>query len=119
VPAGIRVVTERLPFAALLPRVAAVVHHGSVGTTHEVVRAGRPAFVVPHMGDQFFWAETLHARGLGPQPVGYQALVPRVLGERLGALRDPALAGRAQALALAVATEDGLGAAVSAVEAAA
>jgi len=118
VPAGIHVVTARLPFAALLPRVAAVVHHGSVGTAHEVVRAGRPALVVPHMGDQFFWADALHARGLGPAPIAFTALAPAPLRERFAALRDPAIARRAEALAPAVAAEDGVAAAVRALEAA-
>ena len=58
-----------VPHHALLPRVRAVVHHGGAGTTTSVARAGRPQLVVPHLLDQFYWAERVRALGLGPPPV--------------------------------------------------
>ncbi|KRA62551.1 hypothetical protein ASD89_22375 [Caulobacter sp. Root656] len=36
----------------LFPRAAAVVHHGGIGTTAQVLRAGKPQLVVPFLGDQ-------------------------------------------------------------------
>ena len=44
---------------ALFPRAALVVHHGGSGTTHAVVRGGVPSLVVPHVGDQPYWADRL------------------------------------------------------------
>lgn len=41
------------PFTALLPRAAAVVHHGGIGTMAEAFRAGIPQLVVPFAFDQF------------------------------------------------------------------
>jgi len=41
------------PFSTLLPRAAAVVHHGGIGTTAEAMRAGIPQLVVPFAYDQF------------------------------------------------------------------
>lgn len=41
------------PFAALLPRAAAVVHHGGIGTSADVFRAGIPQLIVPFAYDQF------------------------------------------------------------------
>lgn len=41
------------PFGEVLPRAAAVVHHGGVGTTGQALRAGRPMLVVPFSHDQF------------------------------------------------------------------
>jgi UDP:flavonoid glycosyltransferase YjiC (YdhE family) len=58
-----------VPHHALLPRVRAVVHHGGAGTTTSVARAGRPQLVVPHLLDQFYWAERVRALGLGPPPM--------------------------------------------------
>jgi UDP:flavonoid glycosyltransferase YjiC (YdhE family) len=58
-----------VPHHALLPRVRAVVHHGGAGTTTSVARAGRPQLVVPHLLDQFYWAERVRALGLGPPPI--------------------------------------------------
>jgi UDP:flavonoid glycosyltransferase YjiC (YdhE family) len=58
-----------LPHGALLGRVAAVVHHGGAGTTTSVARGGRPQLVLPHLLDQFYWADRVRRLGLGPQPV--------------------------------------------------
>src|SRR5687768_18400130 len=44
---------EYAPFGEVLPRAAAVVHQGGVGTTGQALRAGRPALVVPFSHDQF------------------------------------------------------------------
>lgn len=52
-----------VPFTALLPRVAAVVHHGGIGTTAEAFRAGVPQLIVPFAYDQF--DNGLRAKRLG------------------------------------------------------
>lgn len=41
------------PFSWLMPRCAAGVHHGGIGTTGQALRAGRPMVVVPFSHDQF------------------------------------------------------------------
>ncbi|WP_280305564.1 glycosyltransferase [Nocardia neocaledoniensis] len=50
---------------ALLPRVAAVIHHGGAGTTTAAARAGVPQVVVPQMFDQFYYARRVRELGLG------------------------------------------------------
>lgn len=52
VPAGTRVFTYA-PFSSVMPRCAASVHHGGIGTTAQALRAGRPQVIVPHAHDQF------------------------------------------------------------------
>src|SRR5262245_19496717 len=47
----------RVSHAALFPRCAAIVHHGGAGTTHTALAAGVPSIVVPHVADQYFWAD--------------------------------------------------------------
>lgn len=54
-----------VPHASLFPRCAAVVHHGGAGTTTTAARAGVPQIVVPHVLDQFYWAERVTALGIG------------------------------------------------------
>ncbi len=44
---------SHVPFALLLPRAAAVVHHGGIGTTAEAFRTGTPQLIVPFAYDQF------------------------------------------------------------------
>ena len=52
-----------VPFTSLLPRGAAVVHHGGIGTTAEAFRAGIPQLIVPYAYDQF--DNGLRAKRLG------------------------------------------------------
>jgi rhamnosyltransferase subunit B len=56
---------EYAPLHALLPRVAALVHHGGIGTTAEALRAGVPQLVVPLAFDQFDNAARVEALGAG------------------------------------------------------
>jgi len=49
----------------LLPQVAALVHHGGIGTTAEALRAGTPQLVVPLAHDQFDNAARVMALGAG------------------------------------------------------
>jgi rhamnosyltransferase subunit B len=41
------------PFSAVLPRAAAFVHHGGIGTTAQALAAGVPQLIVPLSHDQF------------------------------------------------------------------
>ena len=41
------------PFSALLPRLAAFVHHGGIGSTSQALRAGVPQLIRPVAYDQF------------------------------------------------------------------
>ena len=54
----------------LLPRVAAVIHHGGAGTTTAAAIAGRPQLVVPQMYDQFYWAHRIERLGIGAAHLG-------------------------------------------------
>jgi vancomycin aglycone glucosyltransferase len=51
--------------AKLFPRCAAIVHHGGSGTTTTAARSGRPQVVVPHMYDQFYFAQRVKVLGVG------------------------------------------------------
>ncbi|WP_229448010.1 glycosyltransferase [Massilia sp. CF038] len=54
-----------LPFKALLPHAAALVHHGGIGTTAEALRAGVPQLIVALAFDQFDNAARVEALGAG------------------------------------------------------
>lgn len=73
---------------ALLPRLAAAMHHGGSGTTHALAAAGVPQVVVPHLGDQAHYARAVHRAGLGPAPLPPLAATTRRLSERLQAGLD-------------------------------
>lgn len=53
------------PHSRLFPHVAAIVHHGGIGTVGQALRAGKPQFVVPQMGDQNDHAYRIANLGVG------------------------------------------------------
>lgn len=53
------------PMSTLLPRSAALVHHGGIGTAAQALAAGIPQLVVPFAYDQFDNAERLRQLGCG------------------------------------------------------
>ncbi len=57
---------RRTPHKILFPRCAAVVHHCGAGTTHTTLGAGAPSIPVPHVSDQFAWADELRRLGAAP-----------------------------------------------------
>ena len=54
-----------LPLHRLLPRCAALVHHGGIGTTAEALRAAVPQLVLPWAFDQFDNAQRVRTLGVG------------------------------------------------------
>lgn len=58
-------VEKYLPFSSFLPRVAAIVHHGGIGTTSQALRAGVPQLVMPMSHDQFDNAKRIIKLGAG------------------------------------------------------
>jgi rhamnosyltransferase subunit B len=76
-----------LPFSRILPRCAALVYHGGIGTLAQAVKAGIPHLVVPHTHDQPDNAMRIQRIGLGQciYPERYKAArVARTLKEIIG-----------------------------------
>ncbi|MCC2970630.1 glycosyltransferase [Massilia sp. IC2-476] len=70
---------DYVPLRVLLPHMAALVHHGGIGTTAEALRAGTPQLVVPLAHDQFDNAARVQALG-----VGTSLRAARLNSQRLG-----------------------------------
>jgi len=64
-----------VPFSTVLPRAAAFVHHGGIGTTAQALAAGVPQLVVPFAHDQPDNAVRVRRLGTGDyvRPKDYQA----------------------------------------------
>ena len=76
-----------LPFSKILPRCAALVYPGGIGTMAQAIKAGIPHLVVPHAHDQPDNALRLRRLGLGARiyPERYTApRAARMLNEILG-----------------------------------
>src|SRR5665213_2541702 len=80
----------------LQPKMAAATHHGGRGTTGAALRAGIPQIVAPFVGDQFFWAQQIEKRGLGPRGIPHTKLTAGTLRKAIGiALNDQTIRKRA------------------------
>ncbi|MSR23349.1 MAG: glycosyltransferase [Gemmatimonadetes bacterium] len=109
---------EGVPHEWLLPRVAAVVHHGGAGTLGAAFRAGRPQLCCPFGMDQPFWARRAHALGVATEPLAVRRLTSARLARQIRELLSgPTYRERAGALSERVHAEDGVGCAVRELEA--
>lgn len=110
----------RTNHAALLPRCAAALHHGGAGNTHTTLAAGRPAVVADFIDEQRSWGRRLSRLGVGGGVFRVPGARPEVLAAALVRIAgDAAMRARAEALGARLRGEDGVGAAVREIEAAA
>ena len=76
-----------VPFSDLLPRTAAVVHHGGIGSTAQGLSAGVPQLLMPLAHDQFDNAARLKKLGVG-DGVKPAKFLPRQVTQSLGQLLE-------------------------------
>ncbi|PON43498.1 UDP-glucuronosyl/UDP-glucosyltransferase [Parasponia andersonii] len=105
---------EDCPHDWLFPQCSAVVHHGGAGTTATGLRAGCPTTIVPFFGDQFFWGDRVHQKGLGPAPIPISQLNVENLSNAIRFMLQPEVKSRVLDLAKLIENEDGVAAAVDA-----
>ncbi len=115
-PANVHLLADT-PHGWLFPRPMLAIYHGGAGTAHAVARAGVPSVVVPFAGDQFFWADRLQKLGAAPAPVPAKGLSADRLARAIGEATSNAPRASAATLAASIAREDGLGEAVTAINA--
>ncbi|XP_042477910.1 sterol 3-beta-glucosyltransferase UGT80A2-like isoform X1 [Macadamia integrifolia] len=105
---------DNCPHDWLFLRCKAVVHHGGAGTTAAGLKAACPTTVVPFFGDQPFWGDRVHARGVGPAPIPVDEFSLNKLVDAINYMLDPKVKQSAVELAKAMETEDGVEGAVKA-----
>nr|AYR16621.1 UDP-glucosyltransferase UGT80A23 [Polygala tenuifolia] len=105
---------DNVPHDWLFLRCKAVVHHGGAGTTAAGLKAACPTTIVPFFGDQPFWGDRVHARGVGPEPIPVDDFSLPKLVEAIKFMLDPKVKERAVELAKAMENEDGVTGAVKA-----
>lgn len=82
-----------LSFAAVLPRISGIVHHGGIGTSANSIRARIPQLIVPWGVDQ--WDNSKHLQRLG---VGLELTRQSGMKKCLSALLSPEIVSRAKEL---------------------
>lgn len=88
-----------VPFKALLPRAAALVHHGGIGSTSQALLAGVPQLVRPTGFDQFDNARRVGALGVARQLLPRQYRPAAVAAALDALLESPAVRARCAELA--------------------
>ena len=104
-----------LPFSQVLPRAAAIVHHGGVGTMAQSLRAGIPQLVVPLGFDQPENASRVVELGVGvtlhPHQYSHKALIGA-----LSTLMEPVMRQNCRAIAEKFVANEGLADAILEIE---
>jgi len=116
-PADDLYLVDTIPNHWLYPQMAAVIHHGGAGTTAAGLRGGTPTIVTPVMGDQTFWGKRVSAVGAGPDPLPAKKITAAAIEALVRQATDGgSITDRARAVGEAIRAEDGVGAAVGAIE---
>jgi hypothetical protein len=98
---GVEVLEAPAPAEDVLPRAAAVVHHGGAGLAEQALAAGRPQLLLPEHLEQILNAQLLDGLGAGRYLVG--RFPPEAAAEELGRLLgESRFADQARAAAEAV-----------------
>jgi UDP:flavonoid glycosyltransferase YjiC (YdhE family) len=108
-----------VPFSKIMPRAAAIVHQGGIGTTAQALRAGRPMLVAAWSHDQPDNAERLRRLGVSRTIPRNRYYAPRVANELRTLLTETSYAECAREIAAEIAQEHGVTAACDVIEAAA
>ncbi|KAF5733540.1 sterol 3-beta-glucosyltransferase UGT80A2-like [Tripterygium wilfordii] len=99
---------DNCPHDWLFLRCKAVVHHGGAGTTAAGLKAACPTTIIPFFGDQPFWGERVHAKGLGPAPIPVEEFSLEKLVNAIHFMVDEKVKERCIQLAKAMENEDGV-----------
>lgn len=105
-PAGVRAFNYA-PFSKVMPRCAAVIHHGGIGTTAQGLRSGRPTLIVPHAYDQFDNAARAKRLGVSRTLWATRATADSLTSELRALLNDTGARSRAHDLGALIRAENG------------
>ena len=107
---------DYIPFSQVLPRAAAVVHHGGIGTVAQGLAAGVPQLIMPMSHDQPDNAARIRRLGVGEAVWPKQFRGPAVAAALSELLNSPNTQVRCRELAARLANRDGLELAADAIE---
>ncbi len=90
---------DYVPFSAVFPLAAAIVHHGGIGTTAQGMAAGTPQLVVPRAHDQPDNALRIRRLGVGDFVLPRAFTRGRAVSRLTALMSSPDVAGRCRRLA--------------------
>jgi UDP:flavonoid glycosyltransferase YjiC (YdhE family) len=114
-PDGVRAF-QYLPYSAVFPHAAAIVHQAGIGTLAQALSAGRPQLIVPVAFDQPDNARRAQNLGVARVLPFKQVTAARLVAQLQPLLAEPAYAQRAAAVAATLAQENGAARATDEIE---
>jgi sterol 3beta-glucosyltransferase len=100
---------HEIPHSWLFPKMAALVHHGGMGTTAAGLRSGIPSVILPLGGDQPFWADRVQRLGVGIHSAGFFKITAERLAADINrAVNDTILRDNAAAMREKIRAEHGV-----------
>lgn len=106
---------ERVSHDQLFQYASMVIHHGGAGTTASVLHAGVPNIIIPHIGDQWFFAAEVKRLGVGLEVK--RKKWPEDLPKAVRSVeKSQKMQARAKEVSAQLARENGPAAAVAALE---
>lgn len=110
-------VVDQLPFGVVMPRCAAVVHHGGLGTTAAAAVAGVPQLILAYGADRPDNGNRITQSGIGESILLPKCSVPVVAGALERLTTSPDLRERCRRASARILAEDGAAAAADLAEA--
>ena len=104
------------PYSTLLPRCAAIVHHGGVGTTGQGLRSGRPMLFMPFGHDTHDNARRAIDLGVARRLPQKRFTAPQLAQELTALLDDPRYRQRTTEVGAQIRAEDGTNMACDVIE---
>lgn len=104
-----------IPHSWLFKQGCCVIHHGGFGTTAAAILAGRPSIVIPHVLDQFMWANRVFELNVAAKPIKVGELTVEALVGAIESVKfeHGQMVRAAEELSAKMRQEDGLGIAVN------
>ena len=103
---------DAVPHTWLVPKMAAVCHHGGAGTTAAGFAARVPSIIVPFSNDQFAWAHRAYDLKVGAPPIYKKNLSANALADGIAFAMQNEIIENAKMLGNKILTEQGTTAAV-------
>jgi len=82
------ILEQRIDLGAVLPQIAAAIHHGGAGVTHALVTHGVPQIIVPHAADQIHQAQGVTRSRAGLHLPAQQATIDALVASLAQTLPD-------------------------------
>jgi UDP:flavonoid glycosyltransferase YjiC (YdhE family) len=105
-----------IPFRRLLPRAAALVHHGGIGSTAQALAAGVPQLIMPLAHDQFDNAARVRRLGAGDWLPSSRFRGPAVASKLGGLIGSQAVQAACRGISEKYSGRDGIAATADAIE---